>query len=275
MGASISSSPGPSGSFMHMGASVSSSAGPSGYRPSSSASVTGELTTMFKRRKTNRRESLPKKPRAASWSHSFLCLSSPSDSMVPGTKERSTLKIADLGEKKVSLFLDDDAKQFQKQIYDEFPKLKEGGGYELLTAGEGADSKSLVLIPMPSSKGYTTEYLKAVVSCAKIYIRPLQRPISTTPVSNDVSNFFGVILFIYLFIFAPKGCDVPVEQCLSCGNEYRLDEIKTHIQSCGGSVSVLFIFIFIAVHMAFQHAPYRTKTKLKVMIHFLNLTILK
>ena len=52
--------------------------------------------------------------------------------MVPGTKERSTLQKNCWSWGKVSLFLDDDAKQFQKQIYDEFPKLKEGG-YELLT----------------------------------------------------------------------------------------------------------------------------------------------
>ena len=61
-----------------MGVSVSSSPGLSDYLPSSSASVTGKLTIRFKRR-----ESLPKKPRAASWSHSFLCLSSPSDFLVP------------------------------------------------------------------------------------------------------------------------------------------------------------------------------------------------
>ena len=57
----------------------------------------------------------------------------------------------------------------------QFPKLANGGGYELLRLG---DMKTLEIISEPAS-GYSVEYLKSVVSSAKIYIRPLQKNLDT------------------------------------------------------------------------------------------------
>jgi len=44
----------------------------------------------------------------------------------------------------------------------------------------------LEVIRMPES-GYTTEYLKAVIHTAKLYIRPLQTDLSVEPSGADVS----------------------------------------------------------------------------------------
>jgi hypothetical protein len=61
----------------------------------------------------------------------------------------------------------------------EFPKLANGGGYELLRAPE-TGSRELVVIDIPHD-GYSVEYLQAVVKSAKVYIWPLQRDLDLTP----------------------------------------------------------------------------------------------
>ena len=57
-------------------------------------------------------------------------------------------------------------------MIDAFPKLKEGGGYELLRREKNA--RYLTVIP-PPSRGYTALYLKSVVGLAKIFVHTLQK----------------------------------------------------------------------------------------------------
>ena len=54
-------------------------------------------------------------------------------------------------------------------------------------------AKALELIPIPEG-GYTVEYLKSVITTAKLYIRPIQCNISLDPVKKDVSvHVLGLI----------------------------------------------------------------------------------
>lgn len=71
-----------------------------------------------------------------------------------------------------------DADDINFELTDAFPKLKEGGGFELLRVIERG--RMLEVIPVPPD-GYTVPYLKDVVQQAKVYIRPIQRSLSMEP----------------------------------------------------------------------------------------------
>ena len=101
---------------------------------------------------------------------------------VPDVKERSRLKMAGLGEKRFPVEVHSDAQELYHIFVDHFPKLSDGGGYELLRM---TDARGLDIIEEPST-GYSVEYLKSVVNTAKIYIRPLQRNLDT---SETVSSW--------------------------------------------------------------------------------------
>ena len=113
-----------------------------------------------------------KKKKLQMWTHTFVCLAKVDQDQAPDSRERAQLKMAGLGEKRCSIFLYAEAEELQDALTDEFPKLSRGGGFELLRQ----TGNSLLLEAIPSPKnGYTVEYLKAVVSNAKIYVRPMQR----------------------------------------------------------------------------------------------------
>lgn len=98
--------------------------------------------------------------------------------------------MAGLGEETVTLDLLAEAWEINEELFYKFPKLKNGGGYELLHVPESG-GKGLDVIAMPKS-GYTTAYLKAVVHHAKIYIRPLQCELNLDEVTDTVSPLFLV-----------------------------------------------------------------------------------
>ena len=96
---------------------------------------------------------------------------------------------AGLGPRKLSLFEYGESVEFHESIMNAFPTLAEGGGYELLRTKPNTN-RELCVIP-PSPAGYTVDYLKSMVSQAKIYIRPIQKDLSLKPVdegSCEVGN---------------------------------------------------------------------------------------
>ena len=68
------------------------------------------------------------------------------------------------------------------EIMPAFPRLQEGGEYELMRVAE-SDQRLLQLIPSPSD-GYSAMYLKEVLRQAKVYIRPVQKDLSL--ISYDI-----------------------------------------------------------------------------------------
>ena len=80
---------------------------------------------------------------------------------------------------------DGDSTDVHAEIMAAFPKLKEGGGYELLRASDfGGQRRELVLIPSPS-EGYTVSYLKEVLRQAKVYVRPVQQNLNLIELSSS------------------------------------------------------------------------------------------
>ena len=88
----------------------------------------------------------------------------------PDQQTRSILQLAGLGEKNIEVFLYGDAEDLDMKMVETFPRSAEAGGYDLRRLGDKG-GKELTVIQMPED-GYTPEYLKSVVSSAKIFIRP-------------------------------------------------------------------------------------------------------
>ena len=126
--------------------------------------------------------------RFKTWTHTFVCLQDPEDNESPDAADRAKLLLAGLGEKKINLILHSGPEDFKAALMIEFPKLKAGGGFELLRIRP--QSRELDLIPIPHG-GYTVEYLKAVVQNAKVSVCPIQAALDISAV-NPVSSLSAV-----------------------------------------------------------------------------------
>ena len=78
---------------------------------------------------------------------SLFCLASPDQIIVPDTETKVNLLLAKLGEKRISFKLNEKSEDFMGTIKNEFPKLHNGGGLEILRTER--NSKELILIPPP------------------------------------------------------------------------------------------------------------------------------
>jgi hypothetical protein len=125
-----------------------------------------------------------KKKKLKTWSHTFMCLAKVNQSSIPDARERQNLKLAGLGEKKFSVMEHGRPSELQYEFFREYPKLEDGGGFELLRASD-TGGKDLVPIDIPH-QGYSVEYLQAIVKTAKIYIRPLQRNLDASVAMDEV-----------------------------------------------------------------------------------------
>ena len=141
-----------------------------------------------KKRKSGGKSGSAKK-RIPTWTHVYVCLSNCFDNSVPDSDERARLQMAGLGEKKITLYLCSEAYEINQELLFQFPKLSDGGGFELLRVPD-CGGKQLDIIAIPES-GYSASYasyLKAVVHHAKVYIRSMQRNLSLEPVKQEVSK---------------------------------------------------------------------------------------
>ena len=89
---------------------------------------------------------------------------------------------AGLGEKNIEFSsLDIPAEEFRDVIYDNFPKLRNGGGFELCRSLPN----SRHLEPLSSAAYSSPQLLKERVGNSRTYIRPLQRDL-------DLEEVFGL-----------------------------------------------------------------------------------
>lgn len=160
----------------HVGASVHSS----------STSCYRERLSLFQPNQRSRSVS-SRKPKTTRkrkmWEHPFVCLASKAQSSPPGPIDRGHLIQAGLGEKLLSFVDIDDAEMLHENLLQAFPRLREGGGYELLRTCDRS-SRILDVIPPPPS-GYDITYLISVAGQANLYVRPLQKDLDLRPVQGD------------------------------------------------------------------------------------------
>lgn len=102
---------------------------------------------------------------------------------IPSGFQKKVLTGAGLGKKMLSLESSLSASELREQLFNEYPKLKEAGGFQYLrTPGQ---QKEFHVIPLPPGGGYSVANLKAIVKQAKLYLRPIQ---SELDLSGEVSN---------------------------------------------------------------------------------------
>ncbi|XP_067031279.1 uncharacterized protein [Acropora muricata] len=157
-----------------------------------------------------------------SWTHVFVCLSERDDSDVPQRDEKRALKEAGLGEKKI--IFNNKNGQFEhvkSTLEDHFPKVKDvQGAFEILRAS-GA-RRRLEVIAMPPL-GYTVPYLREALGQAIAYLRPVQRCLDMTPITQpspplDMSG-------------------APSVRCVNCGKHVAISQLRIHEDGCSGGPS--------------------------------------
>ena len=105
-----------------------------------------------------------------------ICLRDCEQSWKPSSEEKMELAKMGLGLREVVFKTDGDAEHIHRVLLDTFPVLEACGGCTLLRLAE--NSHSMVEIQGPDS-GITVIYLKDILNQAKLYIRPLQKDITT------------------------------------------------------------------------------------------------
>ena len=126
------------------------------------------------------------------WTRTFVCLTKRNAITPPTTVDKMNMALAGLVEQNITFTKNGNSDHVHKKIMEAFPMLAEGGGYEILRAGQRT-ARQLMVIAIPPG-GYTVTYLKSTIASAKGYIRPLQRDIvlkSTTLTDPDQSQVGG------------------------------------------------------------------------------------
>ncbi|XP_078325058.1 uncharacterized protein LOC144622710 [Crassostrea virginica] len=121
-------------------------------------------------------DKIPKTYSKTTWTHKFCRLGGPNEDEVPDKPMKRILIEAGLGEKKLVLVKNKDAEYLRDALLEYYPKLKDGGGYELMRSS----SRTLLETISIPSYGYTTHYLsdESDLGSAICYIRPLQAQLS-------------------------------------------------------------------------------------------------
>ena len=108
------------------------------------------------------------------WTHDFFCLESTQAASVPSHAQKIALQNVRLGRRKVFFSCKGTALDVKTRLESVYPKLKDGGGFELLRSGLPSSKLSLMT---PPSGGYSVPFLRdtAGLGQALAYIRPLQK----------------------------------------------------------------------------------------------------
>ena len=85
--------------------------------------------------------------------------------------------------------------EFRQKLEEAFPKLCEGGGFEIMRTGHQGSNSSLTTITPPAS-GYSVPFLRdsSGLGQALAYIRPLQRDLDSNPVFEVTFLLLIVVL---------------------------------------------------------------------------------
>ena len=122
-----------------------------------------------------------KKP--TGWTHRFVCLAEYNQTGIPTTAlQKDRLISAGLGEKKI-VFSDIDctAEEFKDILYTNFPKLVDGGGYQLCKCKPNTRQ----LEPLSSSAMRSPRTLQSCGGNSRTYIRPLQKNLDLSKSNFD------------------------------------------------------------------------------------------
>lgn len=173
--------------------------------------TTSELETLFpggqRSRYTNRLNSRGKKAkREKTWTGKFFCLSDKEKETTPSCEEKALQK-SNLGLKKIQMVASITQEQVKEVLVENFPPLKQCGGFELMRCGSGRQLKFI------DGKWDCKTLNETIGSQAQIYIRPIQRNIRIEEENNNSINSI-------------------TEKCLECNRGICISELRNHIMHC-------------------------------------------
>ena len=118
------------------------------------------------------------------WTHEFFCLGSTTATSVPSRAQKIALQNAGLGRRKVVFHCKASFIDVKIKLESVYPKLIQGGGFEILRSGSPTSKLSLIT---PPAGGYSVPFLwdSARLGQALAYIRPLQKDLDTSPLQSD------------------------------------------------------------------------------------------
>nr|XP_040024496.1 uncharacterized protein LOC120812493 isoform X3 [Gasterosteus aculeatus aculeatus] len=185
--------------------------------------VQAEVARLFAPYNIGARRNMTRRPAQVqvsrrSYTHTVCCLADHNADKIPSVLVKAELLTSGLGEQKVTFSGNDhDPMVITNKLIEVFPKLQQGGGFELLKLVGSTRSRNLALLQCPST-GYTLAYLKdpsTMIGQATIYIRPLQQDL---PLDCESS----------------RPASGPVIPCITCQMEVPFSEMKLHRLSCNG-----------------------------------------
>lgn len=133
------------------------------------------------------------------WTQKFFCFSAVNTRTVPLSKgAKEALNAIGLGEKVISLPSTASATDLHHRLVENFPPLASCGGYALLRCT--GSTKTLKVLEPPLG-GHTPISISSMVGQSRVYIRPLQRDISSSRVIGEVcGNQWGILGNVYCMV---------------------------------------------------------------------------
>ena len=127
-----------------------------------------------------------KHSKSCRWTAKFFCLANKDATHVPTTvSAKEVLVEAGLGEKKVEVSdVECTPQEFHEVLLSAFPRLENGGGFELLRCVP--NTRLLELIS--SSLAKSPKLLRQVIGNSRIYIRPIQKDLDITPIEEQATS---------------------------------------------------------------------------------------
>ena len=109
------------------------------------------------------------------WTHDILVLGRCNESVTPDMARHEALISAGLGKMRL-VFRNRKAphRELQEFLESMYPKLKAGGGFEVLRAHGGGGGQRSVILLSTGHEGYSVPYLNERLNSDVAYIRPLQ-----------------------------------------------------------------------------------------------------
>lgn len=148
----------------------------------------------FLRKKRPKQFSFPEKKNKSSYTHRFICLNKCNQKTVPLDKEKNILLEAGLGEKTITIpDVDIGSEEFRDLLFEEFPKLREGGGFMFAKCR----SNSRMLEPLPSLCLTTPRVLRDRVGSVRTFIIPLQKDLDIASANETLSAVSDITVCIY------------------------------------------------------------------------------
>ncbi|XP_071157579.1 uncharacterized protein [Mytilus edulis] len=158
---------------------------------------------------SSRNRSRNKQTKQKTWTGTFVCLANRKQSKIPKGTEKTVLFRCGLGLRRITANLNFTAEQLFNAIEDIYPKLKGSGGFEFLRCGQNCRDLQVI-----DCNWCPVELRNNMGSQAKIYLRPVQKDLETSPLHEEVET-------------------IQTETCKFCKRNVNLRELRDHIKSCG------------------------------------------